>query len=385
MDGDHHVGYTPNPGGRGTLDLLWSCIVTAAFCTWTVQKLQVGPRSSSAIMTLRRKAFWMLITLLCPEYVTWIAFAQWQRARRYKDICELGHNDWTMQHGFYVDMGGLQVDLEGSSPNHRFDKGNSNFQKLDNGVRYTIRLHDLVLLLKADVFPVPEIRLQDLKERSKNDHFARVVTTLQVLCFVVHSFGRLGSHLPISTLELSTLAYVCCAALIEYLWWNKPLDLRTTTVITLSPDKRLHFLSILRTLQFDTPEQDLAENQIGDFKFFFGRALDGDKMRKSAIHAVWIGCIFNGIHVSAWNFSFASDFEQLLWRITSVGACIAFTLTWAVTFLHPKLVGLTLAGLFTLIYSICRVYLILEIFVGLRSVPAALYQSVTWQSILPGV
>lgn len=226
MDSNHLVGYTPSPNDRGTLDLLWSCIVTIALCTWKVQRLQVVSRSSSTGLIFLRKAFWMLITLLYPEYVAWITFSQWQRSRRYRDVC----GDWTMQHRFYVDMGGLQVQLEGPTSSSlrlgRFEKGIEDVQKLeeDENVRFTIRLHDLILLMKANVLPLPDIRLQDLKERSKNDTFVQVITTLQILYFVVHS---LGSRLPISTLELSTLAFVCCAALVEFFWWCKPLDLRT--------------------------------------------------------------------------------------------------------------------------------------------------------------
>jgi hypothetical protein len=113
--------------------------------------------------------------------------------------------------------------------------------------------------------------------------------------------------------------------------------------------------------------------------------LEGDEMKRNVIHAVWIGCIFNGIHISAWNFSFASEPEQLLWRITSVGACAAVALMWAVTFIRPKVIGLVLAGLSAIFYCICRIYLMVEVFVGLRSVPEALYQSAAWQNALPGV
>jgi hypothetical protein len=325
----------------------------------------------------------MLITLLCPEYVTWVAFEQRQRACKYKEICKLGYKDWTIQQGFYVDMGGFQVTLEGGSPKLQIDKGNGDILELNDGVRFTIRLDDLILLMKADLLPLPDITLHDLKERSKNDPFARVVTSLQVLYFVVQSFGRLGSNLPISTLEVSTLAFVCCAAFIEYFWWNKPLELRTATVTTLSPDKHGKFISILPKLRFKPPEQDLAEK--ADLKLFFDRILEGDEMKRNVIHAVWIGCIFNGIHISAWNFSFASEPEQLLWRITSVGACAAVALMWAVTFIRPKVIGLVLAGLSAIFYCICRIYLMVEVFVGLRSVPEALYQSAAWQNALPGV
>ncbi|KAI9769003.1 MAG: hypothetical protein M1839_003833 [Geoglossum umbratile] len=285
-------------------------------------------------------------------------------------------------------MGGFQVTvegatLEGGSPKLQVGKGNGDILEFNDGIRFTIRLGDLILLMKAGLLPLPNISLHDLKERSKNDQFARVVTSLQVLYFAVHSFGRLGSNLPISPLEVSTLAFVCCAAFIEYFWWNKPLDLRSATVTTLSPDKHGQFVPILPKLRFNPPKQDLAEKI--DLKLFFDRILEEDEMKRNVIHAVWIGCIFNGIHISAWNFSFASEPERLLWRITSVGACAAVVLLWAVSFIRPKVIGLVLASLSAIFYCICRIYLMVEVFVGLRSVPEALYQSAAWQNVLPGV
>lgn len=326
MNPDDHVGFKVNSGGRGTLDLLWSCLITITLCTWTIQRLQVVRWSESKTIILRKKIFWMLITLLCPEYVTWIAFEQWQRACKYKEVCKLGYKGWTMQQAFYVDMGGFQATLEGGSSLLRVDQGNSDVVEVNDRACFTIRLDDLIVLMKADILPLPNIPIHDLKERSKDDQFGRIVTSLQVLYFVVHSFGRLACNLPISPLEVSTLAFVCCAAFVECFWWNKPMDLRTVTVTTLSLDKHEAFITILPELHFHPSEQELAENGIGDFKHFFDRVFDGAEMKRKLIHAVWIGCLFNGIHISAWNYSFASGPERLLWQITSVGACAAIVL-----------------------------------------------------------
>lgn len=324
-----------------------------------------------------------MITLLCPEYVTWIALEQWQRASRYKEVCQLGHPEWTMQQGFYVDMGGLQVVLPGDKPQLQTQKGNTNIVELEDEARYTIRLNDLIVLIKADVLTLPDMTIDELKERSKNDQFARVVTSFQVLYFVIRSFGRLGSGLPLSTLEISTLAFICCAIFIEYFWWNKPLDLRSSTVTTISPLNRPRFISLLPTLRLDFTEQDLAEKI--DLKLFFERITEGDEMKRNVIHAVWIGCIFNGIHISAWNYSFPTELERLLWQIASVVACATVALLWAATFLKPRVLGFALAALSAILYVICRVYLMVEVFLSLRSVPPALYQSAEWQNALPGV
>ena len=325
----------------------------------------------------------MLVTLLCPEYVTWIAFEQWQRARKYKEVCKLGYKEWTLKHGFYVDMGGYQVLLKERCSKSRVGDGIHDISQLEDGSLFTIRLEDLILLLEADLLPLPNIHIHDLLERSKNDLFAQVVTALQVLHFVVYTFGRLGSNLPISTLEISTLAFACCAAFIEFFWWSKPLDLRTTTVTTLNPTRNEQFISILPKVIFNPPEQDLAESS--DMRRFFDRVIHGKERKRSLVHAVWIGCIFNSIHIFAWNFSFASEYERLLWHIASVGACGAITLAWAATFIRPKTLGFILAGLSATFYCICRIYLMVEVFVGLRSVPATLYRSSAWQNALPGV
>jgi hypothetical protein len=381
MDPDRHVGYIVNSGGRGTLDLLWSCLVTIAFCTWATQRSQIVPWSTPKILILRKRIFWMFITLLCPEYVAWVAFGQWQQAWKYKEVCALGGKDWTIEHGFYVDMGGFQVVLEEMNPGIHFAQGNCDVLEIDGCLRLTVRLDDMILLMKADLLSVPNIHIHDLKERNKNNKFATAITYLQVLYFVVHCLGRLGSKLPISTLEVCTLAFICCAAFIEYFWWHKPLDLRTTTVTTLHPEKQLSFLSIFPRLRFNASEQDLAESS--SFRQFFDRALSKEE-RGSTIHVVWIGCIFNGIHILAWNFSFPSDIERLLWQITSVCACVVFASAWAATFCRPKIARVC-AITFSILYCICRSYLVLEAFVGLRSVPEALYWSTPWQNALPGV
>jgi len=370
------VGYTINSGGRGTLDLIWSCLATILLCTWTVQRLQVVPWSTPRQAVLHKKVFWFLITLLCPEYVAWVAFEQWQRARRYKELDELGFKDWTMQKGFYVDMGGLQIVLEGSISSLRRDKMNGDILELECGVCFTIRLDDLISLLKAGLLPIPDISKHDLDERSKTNLFARVITSFQIICFAIQCFRRLGSDLPISTLELSTLAFTFCAICIQYFWWEKPLDLRTATVTTISPENNTRFISVLPKLSFNTPEQDVAERS--DFTFFFDHICYGSEMNRKMIYGACIGFIFNGIHVFAWDYVFASDVEQLLWRITSLGACVAIFLLWLATFIRPKVVRHSVSGFLTILYYVCRIYLMVEVFVGLRSVPEALYESVAW-------
>ena len=383
MQSNGNVGFTIN-SGRGTLDLIWSCLVTIVLCTWKVQRLQFLPWTLDGTTVFRRKAFWFIITLICPEYIVWIAFEQWCRARGYQEVQKLGYSDWTMRHGFYIDMGCFQVELKGKSASLPAGKENSDIIELDDCFRFTIRLEDLISLIKADLLSAPDISTHELDERNQNDQFARVITSLQVLYFVSQFFGRLGYNLPISNLELSTIAFVCSAVLIEYFWWNKPLDLRTGTVVKLDAEKNEQFISLFPELRFNTPEQNLAEWGKGDFALFF------DRLKKSNInmrfaYGLLTAVLINSIHISVWNNSFPSETEQLLWQITSTGACGAIFLLWFGTNIRAKTIKLVICSLSTMLYWICRVYLIIAVFVGLRSVPEALYQTVSWLNVLPGV
>jgi hypothetical protein len=75
--GDGIVGWQAGPTNRGTLSLLYSCLITIFASTWTVLHLNVPGRNDSTWRKIAKKAKWMWITILLPEFI----FA--------KAICEL--------------------------------------------------------------------------------------------------------------------------------------------------------------------------------------------------------------------------------------------------------------------------------------------------------
>ena len=103
-------------------------------------------------------------------------------------------------------------------------------------------------------------------------------------------------------------------------WWNRPLDLRTRIIVKLEADKSEQFISMLPKLRFDAPEQDLVEWGKGNFALFFNR-LKESKSNAQLAHGLLIAVLINDIHISAWINSFPLETEQLLWQITSTGAC----------------------------------------------------------------
>ncbi|KAI0197629.1 hypothetical protein F4808DRAFT_463499 [Astrocystis sublimbata] len=63
------IGWQAGPTERGTLTLVYSCLATIFTCTWTVLHLNVPGLHDGALTKALRKAKWMAITILFPEFV----------------------------------------------------------------------------------------------------------------------------------------------------------------------------------------------------------------------------------------------------------------------------------------------------------------------------
>lgn len=63
------------------------------------------------------------------------------------------------------------------------------------------------------------------------------------------------------------------------------------------------FLDKFNRLGFSSTEQELAEQF--DAKSFFSRAHESEAIRYGGFHFGWIGRLFNGIHIAAWNIPFS--------------------------------------------------------------------------------
>ncbi len=69
------------PSLRGTTSILYSCVVTLFACIYTAIHLNVPQRGSSAFQNLQVKLTWVLMALLAPEIVLYLAISQCSEAR----------------------------------------------------------------------------------------------------------------------------------------------------------------------------------------------------------------------------------------------------------------------------------------------------------------
>jgi hypothetical protein len=66
------VSWTPEPRGRGTIGLLWSCFVTIFLCTWSAIHPNLPGLNESKFRIIVRRLGYVLLCLMAPE---WFAIA----------------------------------------------------------------------------------------------------------------------------------------------------------------------------------------------------------------------------------------------------------------------------------------------------------------------
>ena len=123
------------------------------------------------------------------------------------------HNPWTRTHSFYANMGGFVFDLkENCLPERdRFTGKHS---------RLTVTPRGMALLARCGY--VPRISKEDILDKNKTDNLSKVVSVVQALWMLAQIVGRLIADIPVTLLEVNTLAHIMCAIIIYMLWWDKP-------------------------------------------------------------------------------------------------------------------------------------------------------------------
>jgi len=419
-------GWVSQPNGRGTFDILWGSIFTIFLCTWTSLHLNVPSLKETYMQRWYRKLRWMTQAIMAPEFI--VAFATGQKVEAARSVemwKRSGYNKWTMRHGFYANMGGFILET------------------LDFP-RFPINAKQLHYLVTRGYTPFPSTTGKEIWDKSKQDGFQKLLTMVQTGWFVIQVLGRAIQHMPVTTLELTTFTYVFCTYASYYQWSNKPLDVESPTIISI-PNTVADILKEARnmpganTIYQQTP-LDFIDNQSPSWlteiqphlHFRMGpreRPLPrftNDKFPvigagPNAILLFIVILAYCCLHFIAWNFSFPTRIERILWRvgcITIVATTLIFLVCetyqdghrlgrwqrwyWKMFPKNPANLArvdtmekrrremefipfweVVIMSPVTFIYTLARTYIVVEVFVSLRSLPAGAFNSVQWSLYIP--
>lgn len=72
--------WIPEPNFRGTFSIISTCISTLAICVWSAVHLDISPDREHDTSVFVRKSGWLLVGLLAPDMLLYLAFSQWYNA-----------------------------------------------------------------------------------------------------------------------------------------------------------------------------------------------------------------------------------------------------------------------------------------------------------------
>ena len=277
-------------------------------------------------------------------------------------------------------------------------------------------LHPLLVenLVDDDIYTFTMPTEAEIKDRGKSDWLAKSVVLLQTSWFVIQCIARGIKHLPVTHLEIVTLAYAAMNFVIYVFWWNKPLNINRP-------------VRVFRKLGESEPSETQSQSSSEAWKwtweaikkgletifiFIAGGQDEGvDLSREDRVPRFWanftnedivisdlimlgVGICFGAIHCIAWSFPFPTHAELLIWRIS----CVAIT---AVPVYIPLMYSLgiwwesiveTIGDIAYflifpafILYIIARVFTLVLAFTSLRDLPPGAYETVLWTTSIPHV
>ncbi|KAI4240629.1 MAG: hypothetical protein L6R40_004996 [Gallowayella cf. fulva] len=458
-------GWVSQPDGRGTFDILWSCLFTIFLCTWVSLHLNVPAGHEQYRHLFFRKMRWMVQAIMAPEFVLAFATGQKVEARKSVDLfksLEIArenssttvdtaasqqsriqsirkslsnlvakvddklHGDekahrWTIRHAFYANMGGFVLQARESAP-------------------FPINAKQLHWLIRRGYLAYPKMTAKEVWDKSKADGFQKLLTCLQTGWFIIQIVGRAIQKLPITTLEITTLSFVLCTLVMFTQWANKPLDVESPTVLTSA--KSIAEILIEAGSAANEPYKqtplDFIDNQSPSWLTEVQphlRFRTGPRMRPlprftndrfpvigagpDAVFLFLFTMAYCGLHFVAWDFDFPTSLERYLWHASSIAiAACAFVFWVCETYQDGHRLGrweAWYAKLFhngrdgrintmeknrrtrrfipvweviimtpvTVVYTLARTYIVVEVFLSQRSLPIGAFDTVQWSEFVP--
>ncbi|OCK91854.1 uncharacterized protein K441DRAFT_615578 [Cenococcum geophilum 1.58] len=400
--------WVAGPKTRGTLSLVFSCVITLFLCVWTTVHVNIEPPESEFNPTLARfipikalktnnkllkflakrsirKLGWGCVTLIVPEGVMAIAAYERKIASLLRDEVNeiIGRDKWDMPLGYYAIMGGFVIpraDYEDATKQH-------------NG-----KVESASPSSKPDLITITSAQVQD---KGNANSLAKVLVAWQALWMIVQIIGRRAEApgIPVTLLELHTCLHSFCAFAMYITWWDKPVDIELPTTVHLSRDR------IITLIEGEPNPKDPTDpwSETGDEEKTSSspELSTGDTsrvfltvFRKQSLAISFVGLVFGGVHLAAWNSSFPSYAERVLWQISSTITATAwsgFVLSlWLSVFVQrrrdgrffSKACGILLGlGIFPVL--LVRVYLLVESFASIRRLPLGSYTLNTWSNVWP--
>ncbi|KAF2493819.1 hypothetical protein BU16DRAFT_464302, partial [Lophium mytilinum] len=210
------LGFVPEPNGRGTRGLLWSCVFTWILCLWVLFHINIPTPNESTRKVAGPKTWFFFLGIIGPEWVATMAFTQFRDAQQFviQMLRQLPLTHWTPTQGFYCGMGGFAIIPPEGLPK-----------------QFPVNTQQLCWLIENGHVKPPTITLKEIRDKSKMDSLLKGFALVQTLWFAAQYIARNVQRLDTSTLEVMTISYIVSTLPFGLLWWRKPYDVDSPTLL----------------------------------------------------------------------------------------------------------------------------------------------------------
>lgn len=319
--------YVSGPTRRGTIGLLWSCVVTFTLCTWTAVHPNIIPNQTDLGRNINKLAY-MFTAAFFPECVVSVAFIEWMNARKIYEECQkMGATDMSKERCFFVVMGGITVDIENTVVIDGVitESVKTCVIKPDEFIEYWRGRH-----IGNDIF-----EKQTMDDKGNSSYIAKLLVCVQVSWLIIECVARKVAGLPITLLEIHVVIQVVFTVVMFGFWWNKPLDVKEPIRLPIqksgsmnrSEDNICAKKPSITTCMLKLPIGIVLKGM--DVRDQPYTILQGLGFRKSPFlydsfqlrwAIVFFGLLNGAMHMAAWNAHFPTPEERWLWRVSSLAA-----------------------------------------------------------------
>jgi len=251
------------------------------------------------------------------------------------------------------------------------------FKLEQNGASEFPWLGGIQRLAKCNMLPTTSFLNKKIKVLQRSDKLVKTIVCIQVSWLIIQAIARKIEELPVTLLELNTIAQVWVALFIYALWWFKPQGIADIIEIDFSHCQQCQKQLREHGITMSTP-------------FFCATSVEHWRRQRIVNVSLLLGLIpivsavYLTIDALGWTAYFPTRAERIIWHVSICMFATGTMLLPVATFLsymdHPRVADVV--GVCAVSAGVLgRVVLTIEAFISIRSLPVG----PSWSDFIPHI